>query len=435
MSHGETLLSKVFVATLAIIPFYLPLSVWAASNFGSVYIFSAWKELVMAGLLLSLMIPIFGILKDQSKSIRLMAWSMLAYIVLSLAYIFWANSLFEFTAGILFSTRFLLFFLIAYVMASKGWLSLEKLQRLIIATGIVLSLVAILQVFVLPVNTLQHLGYEAIGIETPGFPPAVTTLGGESNGLIRPQATLRGPNALGAFLVLPFALLFWKFLRNHKLTFRNIWPLVVVGVGMLLTLSRSAWIATAVACLGIILTTYQNKIKRTPSKFIYLGTIIAIIIGFFALNNQTFKLIAFREDPVTTARKSDSIRTTLNKNAWHDVVTHPLGQGPGSAGPVSVLAKTDTGRIAENYFLQVAQETGWLGLVLFGAINVFLAKRLWELRKNSYALVALVALVGLSITSLTLHTWADDSVSIIWWSFAGCVVGTPILSHGRRKIS
>jgi O-antigen ligase len=148
------------------------------------------------------------------------------------------------------------------------------------------------------------------------------------------------------------------------------------------------------------------------------------LLGVFALNNETMRLIILREESTSSERVSDDIRSSLTKDAWEDVLTHPFGRGPGNAGPVSVLDTKEVGRIAENYFLQVAQETGWLGLILFMAVHGLLLRKLWDLRKHGLALVAFTTLCGLIIANLTLHTWADETVSIMWWSFAGAIIGT-----------
>src|SRR6185295_13461878 len=99
------------------------------------------------------------------------------------------------------------------------------------------------------------------------------------------------------------------------------------------------------------------------------------------------------------------------------ILKHPLGGGPGTAGPAS-YRNNHPARIAENYFIQVGQEVGIIGLILFLAINIYVAKLLWDNRQSDLAIIALAALVGLSIVNLLSHAWSDDTLSYIYWGLA-----------------
>lgn len=432
MTKIDNLTSKIFVATLWIIPFYLPFAVWAASNFGYIYVFSAWKEFIMALLLLALATPLLQLLRSQKSDVRILNITVLAYVFLNLLYIFSADSLFEFVAGALFATRFLLFFLIAQALAMRFKLLPERIARIVLISGAVLAGIAMLQALALPPTLLRHIGYEPLGIETPGFPPSVTTLG-EVSDFIRPQASLRGPNPLGAFLVLPFCLLVWMIVKAQRKNAKHIVALILIGLALLFTFSRSAWIAAFVGTAGILLYSFRPRLKTVKTSWVLTVVAILTVVSLIGLNNKTVRVIVLREENNNNVRLSDNIRSSLTKEAWKDVISHPLGRGPGNAGPVSVLDQKDRGRIAENYFLQVAQETGWIGLALFIAAHALLLRSLWSLRNNGLAMVAFATLVGLIIANLTLHTWADEAVSILWWSFAGAIIGTYIKTNKKAK--
>lgn len=437
MIKNSEFINKGYLLSLWLTPFYLPIAVFAASNFGSIYVFSAWKEFILFGLLLLLIRPVLETFKTKDRTLRFLNILIGIYTALAGLYIFKAESIFEFTAGFLFSTRFLLFFILAQVMAIRINKLPEKLQRLLLITGVILAALALLQALVLEPTLLQHIGYEPLGVETPGFPPAVTTLG-ELDDFIRPQATLRGPNPLGAFLVLPFCLLVYRFLKEKRRDAKTISALLVIGLAMLFTFSRSAWLAALIGSFGILLYAFRGTFRPINRKWLALGLVGLVLVSIIALNNKTVRIIVLREETNSSIRLSDDIRRSLTKEAWRDVVSNPLGRGPGNAGPVSVLDTNDRGRIAENYFLQVAQETGWLGLFLFILIHRFLLRKLWDLRNHPLALVAFTSLCGLIIANLTLHTWSDEAVSIIWWSFAGAIIGSYLMpvkekAHGKNS--
>lgn len=429
MNPDSKSLHRIFLLTLWVLPFYLPIAVLAASNFGSIYVLSAWKELILLALILLLIKPILGLVRGKDSTVRLLNISIALYVCLSLLYIVRADSLFEFVGGFLFSTRFLLFFIVAQILATRVERFPERIKRIILISGTVLAGIAVLQALVLPPTFLQHIGYEPIGIETPGFPPSVTTLG-EVDDFIRPQATLRGPNPLGAFLVLPFCLLLLKLADKKGRDIKTFGAWLLVGAALLFTFSRSAWLAAFIGTAGSLLYVYRSGFIGIKKSYVLTAVALTIFTAVVALNNKTVRLIVFREDTVTSKSVSDDTRSSLTREAWSDVTQNPLGRGPGNAGPVSVLDTNDRGRIAENYFLQVAQETGWLGLLLFVTIHGLLLKKLWELRKNNLAMLAFATLCGFIVANLTLHTWADETVSIMWWSFAGAIIGS--YTHKKR---
>jgi hypothetical protein len=294
MIKADGLVDKVFIGTLLIVPVYLPLAVLAASNFGSIYLFSAWKELVMIGLLTALVKPLLALLRAKDKTTRLLNITIALYVLLAIPYVFSADSLFEFVAGFLFSTRFLFFFLVAQVLAVRFKLLPERISRIVLIVGTILAGIAVLQAMVLPPTFLQHIGYEPLGVETPGFPPAVTTLG-EVDDFIRPQAALRGPNPLGAFLVLPFCLLVWQIASNKRKDLKSGGALLLIGLALLFTFSRSAWLAAFIGTAGVLFYSLRANLRNIKKSWLAIGLAALVVISVFALGNKTMRIIILRE--------------------------------------------------------------------------------------------------------------------------------------------
>jgi hypothetical protein len=74
--------------------------------------------------------------------------------------------------------------------------------------------------------------------------------------------------------------------------------------------------------------------------------------------------------------------------------------------------------IAENYYLQVGQEVGWLGLGLFVVILGTIAWRLWYQKTELLAVLLLASLAGISLVNFLNHAWTDDTLSLLWWGAA-----------------
>src|SRR6185437_15347018 len=95
------------------------------------------------------------------------------------------------------------------------------------------------------------------------------------------------------------------------------------------------------------------------------------------------------------------------KQGVHDIIHQPFGRGPGSAGP-AIVYNNGQPRIAENYYVQIGQETGWVGLILFLLINAGVGYLLWVRRRDPLAVMLYGSLIGISFINLLSHAWTDD---------------------------
>ena len=107
-----------------------------------------------------------------------------------------------------------------------------------------------------------------------------------------------------------------------------------------------------------------------------------------------------------------------------DIITHPLGSGVGSAGPGSIY-NISGAKISENYFIQIGQETGLIGLAMFVYINILIGYKLCVGRSDLLSLCLVVSLVGLTIVNMLSHAWTDVTISYIWWGLAGIAMIRP----------
>jgi O-antigen ligase len=114
-----------------------------------------------------------------------------------------------------------------------------------------------------------------------------------------------------------------------------------------------------------------------------------------------------------------------------DVWRHPFGQGPGTAGPASFYSHTPN--VPENYYLQIAEEVGIIGLILFAAINVVVVLRLWPRRQEFWAKILLASFVGILVVNMFLHGWADETLAMTWWAIAGLFMFLPANTVARPK--
>ncbi len=87
--------------------------------------------------------------------------------------------------------------------------------------------------------------------------------------------------------------------------------------------------------------------------------------------------------------------------------------------------------VSENYYLQLALETGLLGLALFLAATFNLAVVLARSPEPIMSAL-LAAFIGLSLAGLFTHVWANDAVAYSWWGLAGLVYGRANQSYNLK---
>jgi O-antigen ligase len=154
--------------------------------------------------------------------------------------------------------------------------------------------------------------------------------------------------------------------------------------------------------------------------------------GLALRHNSHFDNLIFHTSPHSVSTTSDKNHESALEQGLHVLAHNPLGLGPGTAGPASVYNHNGPVRLAENYFVQIGEETGWLGLALFIAINVVVGLALWRARANPLALALWASLIGISFVGLLSHIWSDDSLCYIWWGLAGIAL-SPYLKLAQKK--
>ncbi len=284
-----------------------------------------------------------------------------------------------------------------------------------------------LQDFVLPYDVMKHFGYSAATI----FPYEDIN---HNIAYIRIMSSLRGANPLGAYMVMILSLLAALLVRRRTKTLSKwkysaalvLFILLLGAVVLILTFSRSAWVGLAVSMAALLWVSIRAQRTRLA---VLVGAAVVVVGGAGAVcglrNDTTFQNIFFH------TQTNSVVKTTSNeghvaafRTGIDDIVREPFGRGPGTAGPASLYNTGHPGRIAENYFLQIGQETGWIGLAVFVMINVLIARSLWRRRDDALAAGLLASLIGISCIGLFSHVWAVDTLAYIWWGLAALAYAT-----------
>jgi hypothetical protein len=425
------ILSYLSGLIIAIIPFHAFLTVWLASIIDHYTALRLWKEFL---LLLVTCGALFLLIRDkqlrgsfvESQLVRAIGlYFLLSLVWGAISYILEAVTLKALGFGLIVNLRFLAFFLAIWVIATKSQYLEKNWPKLLLIPAVAVIIIGLLQGFVLPYDVLKHFGYSSETI----FP--YQTINNDIN-YPRIMSTLRGANPLGAYLVLILSTLVIFFIKkiNKK---RYLWLIFGLAalVALFLSYSRGAWIGLAFSAL--LLALISIKKEHTRKIFLtFLGSLLilsAILVIIFR-NSMTFQNYIFHTNSSSiSANSSNEQHITAFKSGLADLVSEPLGRGVGTAGPASVYNKTP--RIAENYFIQIGQELGWLGLIVFTSINVLLFRELWFRRSSLLASIILVSFVGLTAINLVSHAWTDDTIAYVFWGLAAVAIATPAVSKDR----
>ena len=421
----------VAIIIIALLPFHEFLTTWLGENYGHLTVFRIWKEI----LILTCSIFIFYLISKntvlkrwvRSDTLILLIW---VYVALTLLLGLWAynndhvnlNALGD---GLIINLRYFAFFGVTAVLAYYSGFLKSHWREAIIIPGIFVLIFGIAQLFLQP-NFLSHFGYGAKTI------PAYSTVNA-NNSIVRIQSTLRGPDPLGAYLVILIPAILIGIKKKYLKTLLIVLSLIV----LYFTYSRSGAVGLAVA---LVILAYLQWVKpnwRKTYLLTLLGLAILGILGVLLLrNNTSVQNVLFHTQNGSTNQSSNAVRVKAWKGGVEDIIHHPLGGGTGTAGPASVH-NNHPARIAENYYLQIGQETGVIGLGLFIVINIIVAVRLYKRRDDPFSAMLLASFIGICVINLTAHAWADDALSLIWWGLAGIALTPAIIkgSNPKQKVN
>jgi hypothetical protein len=423
-----TLISVILV----LIPFHAFLTVWLASHFGHYTALRLWKEVLLAVCALGALYLLLTDIKIRSHTLsRRLVWLIVAYCLLQLGCGLLALRGHAVTAkalgyGLIINTRFLIFFLFCWAAALRTARLHKNWQKLLLWPALVVIVFGLLQALVLPNDFLRHFGYG------PATILPFETINHNAY-YARIQATLRGSNPLGAYLVVPLSVLSVLIVRGQR-NWQRIALLLAGLVVLFFTFSRSAWLGSAIAVgLAVILGAHSAQTRRRLAYLGLAGLVALAGLGLALRHNTRVQNVTLHTESHTTAQQSSNQgHLSALSRGVSDIVHNPFGTGTGTAGPASVYNNHQS-RIAENYFLQIGQESGLFGLLLFVLITGGVGYLLWMHRADPLALSLFASLIGLTVINLLSHAWTDDTLAYVWWGFAGVAMAPRAILADRIK--
>lgn len=331
-----------------------------------------------------------------------------------------------YSLGVLLLTAFTIFFswMIPQLVTSK-----EKLLRVVWVLLLSATLVGVFGVF-------QFVG------DTIGLPTSVTGLRElytkDVFGFPRIQSTALEPLYFANFLLLPIGLLYAFFLnkRSPLRQWLSFLLLGLLGVNLVLTVSRGGYVALAVVLFVITLASLRHFLKlRTliplALSFVVVLLLVTQLLGagdIQGINIETFTThvqnVFFGASYAERIETIEQAQAAFGSSPW-------VGIGPGSFGPwvaTHPLVEPDGGwRIVNNETVEVLAETGLLGfLAIVSVVLILIFRSMKTLIRPGDITVKLILLGAFAAFLGALAQYQTFSILYIMhiWFLVGLLVAT-----------
>jgi O-Antigen ligase len=419
---------------LAYMPFHIFLSQWLSTYTGGLDLWKIAKDLLLFAATLFTICLVWWQGKGNKTFNRLVVLTAL-YGVLHLVLWITHPAIYGRSAelGIIYNMRLPLSLLLGYgTVLLRPKFAFSSLIKVILIVSTLVTIFGILQYF-LPGDLLTHFGYSIARGTRPVF-----YIDDNHTLPIRIISTLREPNALAAYLIVPATILGALLLRikdnNKRLILGGALALHLLAI--VLTDSRSGLAGVMLSLMLVVWWQYQTWFVKQLKTYWLLVVILLVVAGasLFSVRNT-----AFYQHYVVHGHSS-SQPADLDSNQYHSLyikqglqgIHHvPLGHGPGTAGLASIQ-NPKGGQLTENYYLQIGYETGIEGLLLFVGLNVWLYMAVWR-RHNYLAIVLCASFWSYVLMNMLLHTWENEAVAVQWWILAGMVAAMAGVKRGTKK--
>lgn len=273
---------------------------------------------------------------------------------------------------------------------------------------------------------------DSIDERLPEVDLGTTRVGGEI--AIRPTGLLIHPNVLGAYLVLtlPLAVAVWLITPTRaQLALASV-AIVLGGVALYTSLSRSAWLGTAVAAGAMALAMWRAGIPAVSRKRLATMALLAVValVGLLSRADRIYLRLT------ETAGEAVDFRRDLVATAWRMAAAHPFaGVGLNTfVHEVEPFDRSGTSRIktfpVHNVYMLELAETGMAGGLAFAGL---VGATLWTLARGAArADDGPERLVAIALTCGLAGFWLAQGVDYIYripvlttlvWAHAGLALG------------
>jgi O-antigen ligase len=318
---------------------------------------------------------------------------------------------------------------LAYTLGVQIGRSTQRLRRLLVALGVLASLIALHGIIQARTGTFLFL--------VPQWISALASKGNftlSGTDKIRAGSFLINPDSLGAYLgvMLPVLLGLGVSLKASWTRIAAFIGAALVAVALLFTYSTTAWLATAVGLFATFLFVARGWARLyLPAICFMLAAVLGIL---FPTSVQV--LLAHATDPGELSLRVGAWQTGLNVIA-HNPLTG-IGLGYTNYQDRSSLYRSGLQTIVLNHphnsYLELAAMGGVpvavFYLLVLGLCATAASKNYLRARGNDRVLIGavLVSLIVLTVSSLATPGWTDPIIGWLGWLMVGAASSPALLS-------
>jgi hypothetical protein len=419
-------------------PFHIFVSQWLSVATGGLDVWKLGKDAALAVLTLFSICLVYQ-QRSTPREFNIIVGLAGAYALLHI--ILWVvhPTLFRDSAilGIIYNNRLFAYLLLGM---SAGLLlshdnvrtAMPRLCKIVIAVSTVVAILGIAQYF-LPKDILTHFGYSVERGVRPNF------FIDDNPAFPRVMSTLRDPNSLATYLLLPLTLLAVQISHLSRYTTRYKLLLALLGAvhvtALYLTFSRSAWLGATITMAVVIWWRFSSQFVYIIRQWWPLCVISVALIGMVLF---TLRHNATVDGVLTHSTSAQMGQYDSNEYHWLYVMRgiegiwhNPFGHGPGTAGLASIQ-NPNGGLLTENYYVQIGYEVGVAGLALFIGVQIWLYTRLVRGR-DEYTAVLVATFWGYVAVNTLLHIWSNEAVAAQWWLMTGVMLAASMANAVEAK--
>jgi hypothetical protein len=387
-----------------------------------------WKEFVVVVLLAKIIDLAFR--RRQPPRLLLLDLLLLLYFAYGVLYVFYpgeADELFTRVMGLRADT----FFLLAYFLGRGLPVDKATVRHLLVAFGVmavIIAAVAGLQ-FVAPGAT--NTAFNAIGLrefttlkqgeDAASFAVRENNVSGFR--IARASSLVLSDLALAYYTQLAVPLAGALFIALPGLRAKLTANLLLLSAVMttVMTVTRSALIASVPALSGVMLL---GRAPHLLALVLVQGAVALLPVVYW--RNIDLRVLQDIFSPGEASAQGHVRALELSIEVLRE---QPFGRGLGSAGQVGQLYATDVAITNESWYFQIATEMGAIaGLIFllivlgFGIAAAFQYARVRDPWLRALCLGMTGATIGFGLVGIVLHVWEAQTISIVFWLFAGLVM-------------
>jgi hypothetical protein len=306
----------------------------------------------------------------------------------------------------------------------------EQITPLVLLTGALVALIGLYEFSFthswnhIAIDTFHIVKYkvQVTKVSVPSTTDIESHASAGGRRVVRIGSVLLSPLTLGSWLLIPLALGVERIARGAARV-GTVVAVGLVGSALILTETRSA-ILGGVVIIALVARPAVGRQLAGRVRFVLVAGALVVLAIPLVLSSGLGSRTTSAAAGTDTSANGHVHAFAVGFDAMVSVpLGHGIGTGPGIGDRFNVFGQLTP----ENYYLQIGDEMGLFGCLLFILFTILALRRLAGAQRDgpggTFLSGAWTAGVALAIGCLLLHVWAEYPDALTYWSLAGAALG------------